>query len=55
MRTIIIGLCTLIITLMVQNFYVQQELEAVLTGRKYDYKIMEKFSDQLYHMYQNEQ
>ena len=52
MRTIILGLCLLIITLTTQNFYMQQEIAAALKAEKYNKQIIEKFSAQIRNFYQ---
>lgn len=55
MRIIILGLCTLIIALTVQNLYLQEDLNEMFRGQKYDYKIMNKYADELYLARQNEE
>lgn len=47
MRTIIFGLCTLILAMTVQNLYLYQSLEAAIKAQEYDTKIINKFSDEL--------
>jgi len=54
MRIIIIGLCTVIIILTAHNFYLQEDLKEVFRGQKYDYKMLETFSQQLYELRQND-
>jgi hypothetical protein len=54
MRIIILGLSCLIIALTVQNLYLQEGLKETIRGQSYDYKIMEKFSEELYILRQND-
>lgn len=55
MRIIILGLCALIIALTAHNLYLQEDLKEAFIGQKYDHKMMETFSQQLYELRQNEE
>lgn len=48
MRIIVIALCVLIITLTVQNHYLQQNLQAAFEGDYYSSKMLETYAKEIY-------
>ena len=55
MRIIVIALCTLIATLTVQNYYLQENLTEAIRGESFYSRMIEKYSADLYQVRINDE
>lgn len=55
MRIIVIALCVLIATLTVQNYYLQQNLQAAFEGDYYSSKMLETYAKEIYEIKTHEE